>query len=125
MTSNILNYNKIVCQFQGFTRIMVGLNVVFPLFYSAFTWGTISVNPPIQRHVCLGEEYKIFFLEKWTASGSFFETAWTWSLTVILVITLSNIPDCYFIYSCSKEVEKSDENVKNMISNQAYQKRKR
>ena len=122
MTSNILN--KIVCQFQGFTRIMVGLNVFFPLFYSAFTWCTISINSPFLLHVCLGEEYMTFFLEKWPA-GTFFETAWLWSLTVILAICLSNIPDFYFIYCCTKEVERSDENVKNMLSNQAYQKRKR
>ena len=112
-------------KFQEFARIMVGLNVFFPLFYSTFTWGTISLNSPVLRLYCLGEEYKIFFLKKWTATGTFFETAWTWSLIFILGITLSNIPDLYFIYSCSKEVEKSDENVKDMLSNQAYLKRKR
>ena len=124
---HIFDFNDFKCSswFQGFTWIMVGLNVFFPLFYSAFTWGTISLMSPVLRLYCLGEEYKIFFLEKWTATGTFFETAWTWSLIVILGITMSNILDFYFIYSCSKEVKKSDENVKTMMSNQAYLKRKR
>ena len=103
---------------------MVGLNLFFPVFYSAFTWGTISINSLFLLHVCLGEEHMTFFLEKGPA-GNFFETAWLWSLTVILVTCMSNIPDFYFIYCCSKEVESSDENVKNMMTNQAYLKRKR
>ena len=103
---------------------MVGLNVFFPLFYTAFTWGTISIRPPFLLNLCLGEEYMTFLHEKWSA-GTFFETVGLWSLTVILAICLSNIPDFYFIYCCTKEVERSDENVKNMLSNQAYQKRKR
>ena len=65
-----------------------------------------------------------FLLEKQT-SENFFETAWIWSWTVIMIIFMSNIPDFYFIYSCFKEVESSDENAKTMMSNQAYQKRKR
>ena len=126
MTSNVLNYYAHGSSwFQGFSKIMVGLNVFFPLFYSVFTWGTISLMSPVLRLYCLGEEYKIFFLKKWTSTGSFFQTAWAWLLIVILGITLSNILDFYFIYSCSKEVEKSDENVKEMLSNQAYLKRKR
>ena len=65
-----------------------------------------------------------FLLEKQT-SDNFFETAWRWSWTAIMIILMSNIPDFYFIYSCFKEVESSDEKAKNMISNQAYLKRKR
>ena len=65
-----------------------------------------------------------FLLEKQTP-GTFFETAWAWSWSLILGISMSNILDFYFIYSCSKKVERSDENVKNMISNQAYLRRKR
>ena len=111
-----------VLQFQKFSRIMVGLNVIVPLFY----WSTIVAvaMKSIALNRCLGEEYKIFFLEKWTFD-SFFETVWSWSWTVILGISMSNILDFYFIHSCSKEVERSDNTVKNMISNQAYLKRKR
>ena len=65
-----------------------------------------------------------FLLEKQT-SENLFETAWRWSWTVIMIIFMSNIPDFYFTYFCFKEVESSDENAKNMMSNQAYQKRKR
>ena len=101
---------------------MVGLNVIVPLFY----WSTIVAvaMKSIALNRCLGVQYKIFFLEKWSF-GSFFETAWSWSWTMILGISMSNIPDFYFIYSCFKEIEKTDESVKNMISDQAYLKRKR
>ena len=100
---------------------MVGLNLFFPVFYTLLSSTTLS---HVSRQVCLGEEYKVFFLEKWT-DGTFFETAWSGLFSVILGISLSNIPDLYFIYSCSKEVQKSDENVKNILSNQAYLQRKR
>ena len=101
---------------------MVGLNVIVPLFY----WSTIVAvaMKSIALNRCLGEEYKIFFLEKWTFD-SFFETAWAWLLIVILVIMLSNILDFYFIYSCFKEIEGSNDRAKSMISNQAYLNRKR
>ena len=111
-----------VLQFQQFSRIMVGLNVIVPLFY----WSTIVAvaMKSIALNRCLGEEYKIFFLEKWTFD-SFFETVWSWSWTVILGISMSNILDFYFICCCFKEIEKTDARVKNAISNQAYLKRKR
>ena len=103
---------------------MVGLNVCVPLFCSAFVLRTLSVYLDIPLHTCLGEEYMTFLLEKQTPD-TFFETAWAWTWRLILVISLSNILDFYLIYTCSKEVERSDENVKNMISHQAYLKRKR
>ena len=61
---------------------MVGLNVFVPLFYSGlilrgFGFSNIALN------ICLGEEYKIFFQQKWI-SGTLFETAWTLSWTLIL-----------------------------------------
>ena len=65
-----------------------------------------------------------FLLEKQT-SENFFETAWIWSWTVIMIIFTSNIPDFYFIYSCFKEMESSNVKAKSMISNQAYLNRKR
>ena len=101
---------------------MVGLNVIVPLFY----WSTIVAvaMKSIALNRCLGEEYKIFFLEKWTFD-SFFETVWSWSWTVILGISMSNIFDFYFICCCFKEIEKTDASVKNAISDQAYLKRKR
>ena len=65
-----------------------------------------------------------FLLEKHT-SGNFFETVLTWTWTVIMGILMSNIPDFYFIYSCFKEVESSNDKAKSMISDQAYLNRKR
>ena len=60
----------------------MGLNVFVPLFYSGlilrgFGFSNIALN------ICLGEEYKIFFQQKWI-SGTLFETAWTLSWTLIL-----------------------------------------
>ena len=104
---------------------MVGLNISLILFLSAFIWSTQGSKGPNKAiFKCLGEEHMIFLLEKHT-SGNFFETVLTWSWTVITIIFMSNIPDFYFIYSCFKEVESSDEKAKNMISNEAYLKRKR
>ena len=117
----------ILPQFQHFARIMVGLNFSLPLFLNALIWSTQSYNSKgLIKEVfkCLGEEHMIFLLEEHT-SGNFCETVLTWSLTVITIIFMSNIPDFYFTYFCFKEVESSNENAKNMISNEAYLKRKR
>ena len=77
---------------------------------------------------CLGEYFKLFFLEcnieLLISAGTLFEKIHLWTGAVIIFFCMSNIPDLYFIYSCSKEVERSEENVKNMMSKQAYLKRK-
>ena len=62
---------------------MVGLNVFVPLFYSGLILRSRLGFSNIALNICLGEEYKIFFHEKWT-SGTFFETAWTLSWILIL-----------------------------------------
>ena len=103
----------------------MGLNISLPLFFSALIWSTQGSKGPNKAiFECLGEEHMIFLLEKHT-SGNFFETVLTWSWTVIMIIFMSNIPDFYFIYSGFKEVESSNEKAKNIISNEAYLKRKR
>ena len=119
-----MQFKQYFPKFQQFAKIMVGLNILLPLFLSALIsiQGSIGYNKAIFK--CLGEEHMIFLLEKHTP-GNFFETVLTWSWTVIMLIFMSNIPDFYFIYSCFKEVESSDEKAKNMISNEAYLKRKR
>ena len=61
---------------------MVGLNVFVPLFYSGLILRGFGFSN-IALHICLGEEYKIFFQQKWI-SGTLFETAWTLSWTLIL-----------------------------------------
>ena len=101
---------------------MVGLNILLPLFLFPSMGGSIGYNKAIFK--CLGEEHLIFLLENHT-SGIFFETVLTWTLTAIIMILTSNIPDLYFIYSCFKEVESSNDKAKSMISNQAYLNRKR
>ena len=53
----------------------MGLNVFVPLFYSGLILRGVGFSN-IALHICLGEEYKIFFHEKWI-SGTFFETAWS------------------------------------------------
>ena len=108
---------------------MVGFNFCIPLFCIPFGFHNPHTQTSILQNVCLGEYYQIFFLENnreiWTSGSSVFEIVSLWSWTVIIFLCMSNILDFYFIYSCSKKVERSDENVKNMISNQAYLRRKR
>ena len=103
---------------------MAGFNFFIPLLCIPIASNNVQVT--INLDVCLGDYYQLFFRESnipipntqiWTSIGSLFE----W----IVLICMSNIPDFYFIYSCSKEVKRSDENVKNMLSKQAYLKRKR
>ena len=103
---------------------MVGLNISLPLFFSALMsiQGSMGYNKAIFK--CLGEEHMIFLHEKHT-SGNFFETVLAWTWTGIMIILTSNIPDFYFIYSCFKEIESSNDKAKSMISNQAYLNRKR
>jgi hypothetical protein len=108
---------------------MAGFNFFIPLFCIPFGFHNPHTQTFILQNVCLGEYYQIFFLENnreiWTSGSSVFEIVSLWSWTVIIFLCMSNILDFYFIYSCSKKVERSDENVKNMISNQAYLRRKR
>jgi hypothetical protein len=108
---------------------MAGFNFFIPLFCIPFGFHNPHTQTSILQNVCLGEYYQIFFLENnreiWTSGSSVFEIVSLWSWTVIIFLCMSNILDFYFIYSCSKKVERSDENVKNMISNQAYLRRKR
>ena len=104
---------------------MVGLNISLPFLFSALMWSTqdgMGYDQSVFK--CLGEEHRTFLHEKHT-SGNFFETVLKWSWTVIMIIFMSNIPDFYFIYSCFKKVESSDEKAKNMMTNEAYLKRKR
>ena len=103
---------------------MVGFNFCIPLICIPF--GSTSTGLP---SICRGEYFKVFFLENnihlWLSDSSLFEKAWVWSWTVIIFLWMSNIPDFYFVYSGSREVEKSDENVKHMMTKEAYLKRKR
>ena len=117
-----MQFKQYFPKFQRFAKIMVGLNILLPLFLSALIQGSIGYNKAIFK--CLGEEHMIFLLEKHT-SGNFFETVLTWTWTIIMMILMSNIPDFYFIYSCFKEMESSNVKAKSMISNQAYLNRKR
>ena len=60
---------------------MVGLNLFAPLIYSALILRTSTMSvgfSNIALHICLGEEYKIFFHEK------IFQTAWSFSWAFIL-----------------------------------------
>ena len=61
---------------------MVGLNLFVPLLYSGLILRGFGFSK-IALRICLGEEYRIFFHEKWIA-GTLFEKAWTLSWTLIL-----------------------------------------
>ena len=107
---------------------MAGLNFFIPLILIPIA----SNNPhttSIGLDVCLGEHYQSTLVESneqiWLSGSSLLEVAWSWSWTLLIFLCMSNIPDFYFIYSCFKEVKRSDENVKNMMSDQAYLRRKR
>ena len=121
-----MQFKQYFPKFQRFAKIMVGLNILLPLFLSALIsiQGSIGLVLPKAIFKCLGEEHMIFLLENHT-SGIFFETVLTWTLTAIIMIMTSNIPDLYFIYSCFKKIESSNDKAKSMISNQAYLNRKR
>ena len=105
---------------------MVVFNFCVPLFCGMQM--NVMTSPGLPSF-CLGEYFKVFFveynIELLISGNTLFEKAGLWTGTVIIFFCMSNIPDFYFIYCCSKEVKRSQENVKNMMSNQAYLKRKR
>ena len=102
------------------------LNIAIPLFTFGVIVFTDSYNSQ-GKHVCLGEGYQLFFSTKLrlcTYENLFAKIACTiW--IIVQVICMSNIIDLYCIYCCIKEIKKSTEKTKNMLSTEAYNNRKR
>ena len=101
------------------------LNLLIPLFSFGFVF-TASTNSP-GGHVCRGVGYYLFFSTKpqfCVYENFFVKTACNVWITV-LVICASNIIDIYCIYSLVKEINRSTEVTRNMLTVKAYNNRKR
>ena len=109
--------------FQGLARLMVILNVFLPLF----SYGAVFTENSPGIYVCLGEGYNLFFtteIKLCNYDDLFAKIACLFWL-VVQTICMSNIVDIYCICCCVKEIKKSTEETKNMLTKQAYTNRKR
>ena len=109
--------------FQGFARYMVMLNILLPLLSFAFVFKDVSIG----LKVCLGEGYQLFFSTQlhYCSYENLFVNSACWIWFILLSICMSNIMDTFFICSCIREINRSTEKSKKMLTEQAYMKRKR
>jgi hypothetical protein len=98
---------------------MVMLNFLIPILSWSFIW-TDNSNA---LNECLGKGYLKFLSIKGHYCTEDNILCWAWLFLVIILI--SNIIDVYCIYQCIKDIKKSTEKSRNMLSKQAYTNRKR
>ena len=110
---------KKIESFQVFAGIMAMLNFIIPIF----SWTSIFTDNSTALNNCLGKGYLNFFSTKFQFCSNENIFCWVWfSLTVIV---LSDILDVYCIYCCLKDIKKSTEKSKSLLSKQAYTNRLR
>ena len=95
------------------------LNFLIPILSWSFIW-TDNSNA---LNECLGKGYLKFLSIKGHYCTEDNILCWAWLFLVIILI--SNIIDVYCIYQCIKDIKKSTEKTRNMLSKQAYTNRKR
>ena len=95
------------------------LNFLIPILSWSFIW-TDNSNA---LNECLGKGYLKFLSIKGHYCTEDNILCWAWLFLVIILI--SNIIDVYCIYQCIKDIKKSTEKSRNMLSKQAYTNRKR
>ena len=109
--------------FQVFARFMLMLNILIPSIAVTFI---ISMRPT-ELHICLGEGYLNYLPSqfKFCPYENWFSYIFCWTLLILVSIFMSNIIDAYCIFWCVQEINASTEESKDMVSNQAYNNRKR
>ena len=110
--------------FQTLAKLIVLINYLLPYLSFAFV---VTSEHTVGLDVCLGKGYFNFFSnqEEHCSYNSIFSKGACWTLMFLYAIGSSNILDAYIIFCCVKEIKRSTEKTKNMVSSQAYINRKR
>ena len=110
--------------FQSLAKWIVLINHLIPLL-SIFSVFTTENAPGLV--LCLGQGYRTFFTTQVNlcSYGSIYSKGACWTLLFLIGLGSSNILDTFMIFCINKEIKRSTEKVKNVISDQAYNNRKR
>ena len=98
---------------------MVMLNFLLPIL----SWVFVLEDKSVALNECLGQGYLNFLSSKSQFCND--ENIFCWIWLSLIAILMSDIIDIYFVYHCIKEINKSTEDSRNMLSKQAYRNRKR
>ena len=102
---------------------MFSLNLLLP----TLSWMFVLRDKSQALNECLGKGYLNLFETKFefcSNENQFIET-FCWSWFTVLMILMSDVIDVFCIFFCFKEINKSTEESRNMLSKQAYINRKR
>ena len=95
------------------------LNFLLPIL----SWVFVLEDKSVALNECLGQGYLNFLSSKSQFCND--ENIFCWIWLSLISILMSDIIDIYFVYHCIKEINKSTEESRNMLSKQAYRNRKR
>ena len=98
---------------------MATLNFFVPIS----SWVFILTDNSIALNECLGKGYLNFLSTESHYCKNDDILCWVW--LSLLSILMANIIDVYFVYQCIKDIKKSTEKSRNILSKQAYSNRKR
>ena len=108
---------------QVFARIIASLNFSIPIL----SWIFIFNDKSAALNECLGKGYLNFLFSPTLVkcTGNQFGKILCQTWLALLSIFMSNVVDVFCIFYCFKHISKSTEEVRNMLSKQAYSNRKR
>ena len=121
--NNNFEYQHILKYFQVLARFMVLLNILLPTLCFTF----VFMDNSLGLHICLGEGFQSFFSTStsFCQNDNLFASISCYTLLSVLGFCMSDIIDGYCIFRCAREIKKSTENTKSMMTNKAYINRKR
>ena len=102
---------------------MFSLNLLLP----TISWMFVFTDTSQALNECLGKGYLNFFETRFQfcSNEDQFMKMFCWSWFTLLQILMSDVIDVFCIFFCFKEINKSTEESRSMLSKQAYINRKR
>ena len=102
---------------------MFSLNLLLP----TLTWMFVFTDKSQALNECLGKGYLNLFETRFQfcSNENQFMEMFCWSWFTLLLILMSDVIDVFCIFFCFKEITKSTEESRSMLSKQAYINRKR
>ena len=99
------------------------LNLLLP----TLSWMFVFTDKSQALNECLGKGYLNLFETRFQfcSNENQFMEMFCWSWFTLLLILMSDVIDVFCIFFCFKEITKSTEESRNMLSKQAYINRKR
>ena len=102
---------------------MFSLNLLLP----TLSWMFVFTDKSQALNECLGKGYLNLFATRlqFCSNENQFMEMFCWSWFTLLLILMSDVIDVFCIFFCFKEITKSTEESRSMLSKQAYINRKR